>query len=296
MAARLGDGDEPDDATCWVALAAAQHETGHLRPQVRDRALALIDGEAGLETWDEAGLGARRRAVLNRLADRLRGPQPAPKRLRGPRPLDPGVRVGDVVRVRRSSLLVAVIAMEEKVKGRPSPLLLGLYEPADAGAPTAEQLARMPYLSAPGGEALAHPYLHWLAVRRGERLEDLGELIARDVRRPDGDPGPQQCTSATTWEDLGEQAADGRLEACRRVTRRRLARFGDAPDAWRTERAERFAALGLPDPGDDPRDFWRAHAGELARITPAEAEADPERVGELALDQLRRLGIDVSGF
>src|SRR4051794_29550326 len=81
IAAGFGDGDEPDDVTSWVALAAAQHETGHLQPDVRDRALELIAAGSGLELWEESGLLDARRAVLERLAAKLRAPQPEPKRL-----------------------------------------------------------------------------------------------------------------------------------------------------------------------------------------------------------------------
>jgi hypothetical protein len=39
--------DEAEAATAWIALAAAQHETGHLRTEVRERALAAIASDAG---------------------------------------------------------------------------------------------------------------------------------------------------------------------------------------------------------------------------------------------------------
>jgi hypothetical protein len=72
----------------WTALAAAQMETGRLQAGVRDRALAIIDAGADLDLWAESGNRGGRERVLRRLAARLRGPQPPPKKLRRARPRD----------------------------------------------------------------------------------------------------------------------------------------------------------------------------------------------------------------
>jgi hypothetical protein len=39
----------------WMALAAAQMETGRLLPEVRDRALAIIDAGGDVDRWREDG-------------------------------------------------------------------------------------------------------------------------------------------------------------------------------------------------------------------------------------------------
>jgi len=39
----------------WMALAAAQMETGRLVPKVRDRALTIIDGGGDVDRWRENG-------------------------------------------------------------------------------------------------------------------------------------------------------------------------------------------------------------------------------------------------
>jgi hypothetical protein len=74
-----------------MALAASQMETGRLLPDVRDRALAIIDAGGDVELWrglGDASLARRRAQVLERLAAKLRGPQPKPKR--GRESLAPG--------------------------------------------------------------------------------------------------------------------------------------------------------------------------------------------------------------
>ncbi|HKH31574.1 MAG TPA: DUF4259 domain-containing protein [Gaiellaceae bacterium] len=98
----LGD-DEDTETLFWMALAAAQFETGRLLAEVRDRALAMIEGGGDVARWREDGdevLARQRERVLERLAAKLRGPQPKPKRLRRVPSLPvPPFEVGDVVRV-----------------------------------------------------------------------------------------------------------------------------------------------------------------------------------------------------
>jgi hypothetical protein len=75
--------DPVEEPQLHLALAAAQHETGHLSGRVRDRALEII--ASGVELQRFAGDAARSRArarALDRLEAKLRGPQPAPKRVR----------------------------------------------------------------------------------------------------------------------------------------------------------------------------------------------------------------------
>jgi hypothetical protein len=80
---------DDEDKVFWLALAAAQSERGRLQPKVRDRALRIIETGGDLEMPElvEAGAAAlaRRRVALERLAGKLRGPQPKPSRPRRPR-------------------------------------------------------------------------------------------------------------------------------------------------------------------------------------------------------------------
>src|SRR5919106_1722965 len=44
--------DDPEEAVvAWIALAAAQHQTGRLQPLVRDHALAVLDAGGDLAAW-----------------------------------------------------------------------------------------------------------------------------------------------------------------------------------------------------------------------------------------------------
>jgi hypothetical protein len=253
MAARLGDSEDPDDVTAWVALAAAQHETGYLQPDVRDRAHELIAAGSGLELWEESELLNARRAVLQRLADKLRGPQPKPKRLRGPRAIDPGVEVGDILRIydeRRSlAVLFAVIGISHAIPAQPHPLVLGLYADPHRRLDV-DSLAQAPYLSdldftafhgddAPDHLGLAVPALQWIITSARVQLADVGEIVARNVKRAAG--LDRACGSMAGWRGLQAGYCDARTQRIlRRVTERRLERYGPSDHALETELAARM--------------------------------------------------------
>lgn len=78
--------DADEEHVLWLALAAAQSQVGRLDPDVKRRALEVIDGQRGLKLWEEAGPKelAKRKAALMKLRERLTGPQPARKALRRP--------------------------------------------------------------------------------------------------------------------------------------------------------------------------------------------------------------------
>ncbi len=78
--------DDEEEHLLWLALAAAQSQVGRLDPDVKAKALDVIESGRGLQLWVEAGARelAKRTAVLQRLHATLTGPQPSPKTLRRP--------------------------------------------------------------------------------------------------------------------------------------------------------------------------------------------------------------------
>jgi len=90
--------DDDEAHVLWLALAAAQSQFGRLDDEIKAKALEVIDNGRGLHLWEEAGAKelTRRKAALNKLRDRLMGPQPARKALRRPWRHFTDVRAGDV--------------------------------------------------------------------------------------------------------------------------------------------------------------------------------------------------------
>jgi hypothetical protein len=90
--------DEPD-GVALLALAVTQSKVGRLDPDIRDRALAVLDRGADLETWarDNPKLLPRRRVVLESVRAQLTGQQPPRRRLRPPKRSSSGLVAGDVL-------------------------------------------------------------------------------------------------------------------------------------------------------------------------------------------------------
>lgn len=137
----LAEGRTPEDATCelerryepetdeidiepvfWIALAATQHDWGRLEPQVRNKAVAIIDSGRDLERFfEDAKIREKRRKVLDELKAKLLGP-PRPLRQIKPRTriFTPWI-LDQVVRYRLTSgksCLFRVVGHKEDKGGR----------------------------------------------------------------------------------------------------------------------------------------------------------------------------------
>ena len=291
-----------DETEFWTGLAAAQHETGHLQPAVRDRALAIIEAGGDIEDWEESGSGGARARALARLADKLRGPQPRPKRLRGPRPgPDPGVEIGDVLLVRhgesRRWALFCVVAIEQD-HGSRHPTVLGLFTDDVADVPTASEIAKLPYLSAvdirgahddlPSSALVDEPMVWSCAVyRSGDEFgAHIGEIIARGVTPAGIDkplkPGAYTYGLRALVEFVGSPA----LDLCREATRRRLDGRGEAARREFEKRRPEAVALLKQDLLED--------AAELPPGLPAREAKLLMQIRQAAEDMLREIDADTA--
>ena len=104
---------EESEGIALLAFAVTQSKLGRLDPDIRDRALAVLDGGADLEVWkrENPKLLPKRRAVLEKARAQLTGPQPPRRRLRPPKRISSGLAAGDVLALalpRRVALLRVV--------------------------------------------------------------------------------------------------------------------------------------------------------------------------------------------
>jgi hypothetical protein len=104
---------EESDGVALLALAVTQSKLGRLDPDIRDRALAVLDRGADLEMWerDNPKLLPKRRAMLEKARAQLTGQQPPRRRLRPPKRISSGLAAGDVLALalpRRVTLLRVV--------------------------------------------------------------------------------------------------------------------------------------------------------------------------------------------
>ena len=91
--------EEPEGVALMIAFAVTQSKVGRLEPDIRDRALAIIEAGADLAVWERENpkLLSKRRAALENARARLTGPQPARRRLRPPKRALSGLAAGDVL-------------------------------------------------------------------------------------------------------------------------------------------------------------------------------------------------------
>jgi hypothetical protein len=178
--------DAETEKLFWMALAAAQVETGRLLPDVRDRALAIIDAGGDVDRWREDGdasLARQRARVLERLAAKLHGPQPKPKRLRRPVARSVPLEVGDVVRVRaqrrgeRDALVVVVGHGDGLAPGELYPIVAPL-DWDGRELPKRDRIARLPLL--PDPLSPEKPLL--ILVSTFSKKDALGPSSARSSR------------------------------------------------------------------------------------------------------------------
>jgi Domain of unknown function (DUF4259) len=221
--------EDPDDQiVVWLALAAAQSQTGRLLPEVRDRALAIIEAGGDLARWaDENPAAAKRRAkVLERLVERLRGPQRPPTKLRRPPVRTSPLAVGDVVHIRGregEGLFVVVDIAPGYPPGSTEPVVATLLW--EGGPfPSRDEMARLPLLlddrDDRRGPRLSLTVAH-TATRGRTALANFGKVVERGVGRPDVDVEAEKpYNSYATWLFLSKWVGGPWFRRCVELTRR----------------------------------------------------------------------------
>jgi hypothetical protein len=231
--------DDVDDAIVfWLALAAAQQQTGRLVPAVRDRALEIIEAGGDVERWREENerLARRRAKVLAALGEKLRGPARAPTKLRRPKPHGPGLSLGDVVLIRGEktdarALFVVVATVDAWPPGSDNPVVATLLWDGD-DLPSAEQMQQLP-LVRDDPRGMGHPHwgrehdvsLHgvWNPSRGKHALVHYGEVVARGVLRDDAVAGRKvdfDEISHSGWSFLSQWIEGEWYARCIELTKR----------------------------------------------------------------------------
>lgn len=144
--------DEEDYASFWLALAATSWDLGRLTPLTKRRALAVIDGEIGIDAWHDAGpkLLAARRKVYADIRQRLLKPQPAPVHVPHRTRLTVPWREGTLFSYCCLSgrvLYMRVIGMHEDRGGEY--MIVNICEWNDALPPSPHVATRLPALDSP---------------------------------------------------------------------------------------------------------------------------------------------------
>ena len=209
--------DEEVARLFWIALAATQFETGRLLPEVRDRALAIIERGGDVDRWEEDGdevLARQRARVLERLAAKLRGPQPKAKRLRRTPSYSMPFDVGDAIRVvdedDGDEALVLVVGHLQAGSVR-TPVVAALDW--DGGEiPDRAELAQLPILPdpyAPDRLLLIDVFTH---SRKDAFGPSVGEVVAKGIT-PSARIDPDRFARSTRWGNVAASVVEARTHA-----------------------------------------------------------------------------------
>jgi hypothetical protein len=201
--------DDPD-GVALLALAVTQSKLGRLDPEIRDRALALLDRGADLEMWEEDNpkLLPRRRAALDKARAQLAGPQPRRRRVRPPKRISSGLAAGDVLALalpQRVTLLRVVRVHPHRLGETPV-----LEELAFEGAevPSRDALDRLaPKLDDPVSlvPALSPDMRFFAFVMQGIDWQGAGFRKVETVSARPGDDQARVPDAGISWAVLAER-------------------------------------------------------------------------------------------
>ncbi|CCW03678.1 MULTISPECIES: hypothetical protein [Bacillus] len=111
----------------WLALAAIQWELGRLNPQVKEKAICIIESKSDLKRWwREPELKKKRELVLEKLKKNLVSPLPEPKKVKRRVVLKTELEIGDVITYRLLSgqyIILKVVGVNEYA-GNAYPILM----------------------------------------------------------------------------------------------------------------------------------------------------------------------------
>ena len=201
---------EEPGGVALIAFAVTQSKVGRLEPDVRARALALIDAGGDLSVWEQENpkLLPKRRAALEKAREQLTGPQPAPRRLRPPKRQLSGLAAGDVLALalpRRVALLRVVRVRAHRLGETP---VLEELDFDGSEVPTRDALERLgPRVNDP--ITFMHPlssdtrFFGFVNQRIG--WEDAGFRKVQTIGGRAGDEQAALPSTGLSWAELAER-------------------------------------------------------------------------------------------
>jgi hypothetical protein len=212
LVARYGEPtSEPDeDAGFWIALAAAQVQTGRLQPEVKARAVQVIDAGGDLGRWADAGSAqiARRTRTLAGLRAAILGDQPLPTVLRRPKPIASPAGPGDLIAIRgkgghgREAYFIVIGTADAWPRGSTAPELVGLDWDKSRRPSVAEARAAPLIRSIRDQRSLIEVY-HVQGPSRGPNaFSKVASVIASGIERPDAPTPTERVQIYTLWRNL----------------------------------------------------------------------------------------------
>ena len=204
---------EESDGIALLAFAVTQSKLGRLDADIRDRALAVLDGGADLDIWERENpkLLPKRRAVLEKARAQLTGPQPPRRRLSPPKRISSGLAAGDVLALalpRRMALLRVVRVLPHRLGESP---VLEELDFKGADVPSRDVLERLgpamkPIGLMPATSPDGRPDTRFFAfVMQGIDWQRAGFRKVQTISARVGDEQARLPSSGMSWAVLAER-------------------------------------------------------------------------------------------
>lgn len=211
--------DEDDGPVAWLALAISQSQIGRLAPEVRDKALSVIEAGADLERWShDPKTLEQRRVVLAKARSQLLDAQPKRKKLRGPRMrYVTDLHPGDVLSFRASNGRFGLVRVTRLDPDRNSIApIVKVLRYADTVEPDSAQIVTLPDRQKPDIEPPPSPSPPWWSVDWRPEADAGIDYVEAGFRRLTNiapKPGDENSKAWTfgSWSNLAKSLERGLL-------------------------------------------------------------------------------------
>ena len=196
---------DPDESPVfWMALAAAQWNLGGLLPDVRDKAIELIDAGADLHLWQDTPDVKKRVAAEKQLRDQLTSEPPPPKKVPKPwrqeSPFDQGLYF--LYRHRQGNRLMFRVVDVHRDKGGSYPVAEAIDWRDDEAVPPARKLKKLPTHTYLDALTKKKRPLTLILIRKGKRDDPTDRIEV--VGSSDISPNQRSGGVVIFWQHLDD--------------------------------------------------------------------------------------------
>jgi len=190
------DGD--DDPDVWLALAATQWKLGRLEPEIKQRALQVIDEGQGLDLWEPDQVGRRKKA-LSALRAQLEQLPPPRREIRPKWAHVTDLNLGDVIAAPlddKNAVALRVIWVYDEQRRWRTPAF-EIYRWTGSQLPSVDDLKALNAETKHNGRFIHHVTISKLRRRDMDWREAGFRLIGNwPVRNPEAPP----VTTGFVWD------------------------------------------------------------------------------------------------
>jgi len=201
--------DEDDGPPAWLAIAKAQWDCGALSDRILERARRIVEDGVGLDRWETARDKAAYRKRLVKFLDKLRTPNPRPKKPKNAVKRKPVHQPGDCLAVRLSDgdwgavlVLACPPESDDPFEDTYGINLIATLRYKAKEPPALDVFERREWLVLTHHSWAGKRDLCNVAERGYKKVRARIERVGQIALRPDD---PTSCNTYSGWEGVGLQ-------------------------------------------------------------------------------------------